>query len=98
MPDKPISFEMGGVPVKVAASVYGKNHEWIRVGIVVGWLPIGVATRDGKRITNLDEMDPRLGRISYYISPLKLYQETGYIWNGKDNPNETDDEESEDDE
>ena len=73
----------GSVPVSVAAKVYGKDPNWIRAGIIVGWLPIGTATRNGKQITKLDEMNSRYGRISYYIYPKKLYDETGYAWEGK---------------
>jgi hypothetical protein len=71
---------IGSVPVNVAARVYGKDPSWIRAGIIAGWLPIGEATRNGKRITSLNEMDSRLGRINYYISPKKLYEQTGFIW------------------
>jgi len=71
---------IGSVPVNVAARVYGKDPSWIRAGIIAGWLPIGEATRHGKRVTSLDEMDSRLGRINYYISPKKLYEQTGFIW------------------
>lgn len=69
---------MSGVPVVVAAKVYGKDPAWVRAGIIEGWLPIGTATRRGKLVTDIREMDGRLGRINYYISPVKLYQETGY--------------------
>lgn len=71
---------IGSVPINVAARVYGKDPSWIRAGIIAGWLPIGEATRHGKRVTSLDEMDSRLGRINYYISPKKLYEQTGFIW------------------
>lgn len=74
---------MGSVPVSVAAKVYGKDATWIRAGIISGWLPIGVATRDGKKITTIDEINSKYGRINFYISPKKLYEETGYIWEGK---------------
>lgn len=78
-----IKLHTGSVPVSVAARVYGKDPCWIRAGIISGWLPIGTATRNGKQITNISEMDSRLGRIQYYISPLKLYKETGFIWKGE---------------
>ncbi len=78
-----IEFESGSVPVAVAARVYGKDACWVRAGIISGWLPIGRATRDGKVITNINEMDSRYGRIAYYISPKKLYEDTGYIWKGE---------------
>ena len=73
---------MSGVPVSVAAKVYGKDPSWIRAGIIAGWLPIGTATRRGKQITSIREIDGRLGRINYYISPKLLYEQTGYLWDG----------------
>ena len=76
-------FGMGSVPVSVAAKVYGKDATWIRAGIISGWLPIGVATRDGKKITTIEEINSKYERINFYISPKKLYEETGYIWEGK---------------
>lgn len=78
-----MEFQGGNVPVAVAARVYGKDACWVRAGIISGWLPIGYATRDGRLIKHMDEMDSRLGRISYYISPKKLYEDTGYIWKGE---------------
>lgn len=78
-----IEFGIGSVPVTIAAKVYGKDASWIRTGIVVGWLPIGKATRNGNLVTTLEEMDSKLGRINFYISPKKLYEETGYIWKGE---------------
>ena len=78
-----IAFGEGSVPVSVAAKVYGKDATWVRAGIVVGWLPIGKATRKGKQVTKLEEMDGRLGRINFYISPKLLYEDTGYIWKGE---------------
>ena len=74
----------GSVPVLVAANVYGRDPVWVRAGLIAGWLPIGNATRKGRLITSLDEMDSRKGRINYYISPKKLYEETGFMWGGKD--------------
>ena len=78
-----IVFADGSVPVVVAAKVYGKDACWVRAGIIAGWLPIGTATRNGKRVTDISEIDSRLGRINFYISPKKLYEETGYIWRGE---------------
>ena len=68
------------VPVAVAAKVYGKDPAWVRAGIIAGWLPIGVATRKGEVVTDISEIDSRKGRINFYISPKKLYEETGYKW------------------
>lgn len=78
-----IVFTPGSVPVAVAARVYGKDATWIRAGLITGYLEIGTATRNGKVITSIDQMNSRLGRINYYISPKKLYEETGFIWKGE---------------
>jgi len=77
------------VPVKIAAKVYGKNENWVRAGLIAGWLKIGYATRKGKLITSLDEMDSRKGRINYYISPKKLEEDTGFIWEDRINGQNT---------
>lgn len=76
-------FSQGSVPVAVAARVYGKDASWVRAGIVSGWLPIGKATRSGKLVTTIEEMDSRYGRINFYISPKRLYEETGFLWKGE---------------
>lgn len=76
-------FPQGSVPVAVAARVYGKDASWVRAGIVSGWLPIGKATRSGKLVTTIEEMDSRYGRINFYISPKHLYEETGFLWKGE---------------
>ena len=77
-----MEFAKGSVPVSVAAKVYGKDAAWVRAGVVAGWLPIGTATRNGEQITKIEEINSRYGRINFYISPKKLYEETGYIWRG----------------
>lgn len=78
-----ITFASGSVPVAVAARVYGKDSSWVRAGIVSGWLPIGKATRNGKLITKIEEMNSKYGRINFYISPKLLWEETGFIWRGE---------------
>ncbi|GHU53198.1 hypothetical protein FACS1894132_04700 [Clostridia bacterium] len=78
-----VIFANGSVPVSVVARIYGKDACWVRAGIISGWLPIGKATRNGKLITSVEEMDSKLGRINFYISPKKLREETGYIWKGE---------------
>ena len=78
-----LDFGKGSVPVSVAARVYGKDAAWVRAGIISGWLPIGFATRNGEQIKGVDEIDSKKGRINYYISPKRLYEETGYIWKGE---------------
>ena len=76
-------FIKGSVPVSVAARVYGKDASWVRAGIVAGWLPIGKATRHGKLVTKVEDIDSKYGRINFYISPKKLWEETGYLWRGE---------------
>ena len=78
-----VEFMEGSVPVSVAARVYGKDASWVRAGIVVGWLPIGKATRNGQLVTKIEEMNSKFGRINFYISPKKLWEETGYVWRGE---------------
>lgn len=70
----------GSVPIAVAAEVYGKDRNWVRAGIIEGWLPIGIATRDGRPVTSIKDQDSRKGRINYYISPKLLFEQTGYSW------------------
>lgn len=70
------------VPVSIAAKVYGKDPCWVRAGIIEGWLPIGHATRKGVLVTSVNEINSRKGRINYYISPQKLYEDTGFLWKG----------------
>lgn len=64
-----MEFCTGGVPVKVAAKVYGKDEAWIRCQMKAGLLPIGVVSIGEKR-------------SNYYISPKLLYEHTGYIYKG----------------
>lgn len=78
-----IIFANGSVPVAVAARIYGKDASWVRAGIIAGWLPIGKATRNGELITDIEKMNSKYGRINFYISPKKLYEDTGYVWKGE---------------
>lgn len=76
--------ERRSVPVAVAAKVYKKDPYWIRAGLIVGWLPIGFATRNGERVTDVREMSSKKGRINYYISPKLLFEQTGYMYGNRD--------------
>ena len=76
-------LKLGAVPVRIAAQVYGRDPAWVRAGIIAGWLPIGEATRNGRRVTDLKEMSSKYGRINYYISPTLLFEQTGYEWRGE---------------
>ena len=53
-----IEFEIGSVPVALAAKVMSKDATWVRAGIISGWLPIGVATRDGEKETFHPKISP----------------------------------------
>ena len=75
-------FPTGSVPVLTVAKVYKKDPNWVRAGIIEGWLPIGQAIRNGRPITQISEQSSKLGRINYYISPKLLYEHTGYFWKG----------------
>lgn len=76
-------FENGSVPIAVAAKVYRKDPAWIRAGLISGWLPIGNATRKGKTVKSISDLNGKLGRINYYISPKLLYEQTGFRWEGR---------------
>lgn len=78
-----MEFHTGSVPVSVVARVYGRDPCWIRAGIISGYCPIGVATRNGQEVLSVNDMDSRKGRINYYISPKLLYEQTGYVWRGE---------------
>lgn len=48
-------------------------------GVAAHWK----ATRNGKLVTDVKEMNAKLGRINFYISPKALYEQTGFLWRGK---------------
>lgn len=61
-----------------ASQLIGLPVTAIRAGIVYGWLPIGVAVQNNKPVKSLSG-----GRITYIISPRKVYEVTGHVWKGK---------------
>ena len=62
-------FSGENVPISEVARIMKKDKQFIRIGIQEKWLPIGVAyKRDGSN------------EYSYYVSPKKLYEYTGYIY------------------
>ena len=64
-------FTGENVPVEVAARVMKKDQQYVRQGIILGFLKIGVAfKKEGS------------SKYDYYISPMKLWQETGYVYEG----------------
>lgn len=76
-------FSGGCVPVNIAAKALGKDQTWVKAGLIVGWLPIGYATRDGKQIKSLDEIKAT-SKTSYYISPKKLWELSGFVYKGNE--------------
>lgn len=63
------------------AKIFKKDPAWIRAGIIEGWLPIGTATRNGVKVTSVNEINSKKGRINYYISPKLVKELTG--WGGQ---------------
>lgn len=75
-------FADGKVPIKVAARVMGKSAIWIQTGMILGWLPIGIAVKDGKPVTSTDDITSD-SRIDYTIFPKAFWELTGYVWKGE---------------
>lgn len=63
---------MERITVKEVADILKKDPNWVRAGIIEGWLPIGIATRKGRAITSISQQSSKLGRINYYIFPEKI--------------------------
>ena len=61
------------MPVAVAAKALQVDSQTVRVLLQNGLVSWGTAFRH-----------PGSKRYSYLISPLKFYQETGYLWEGTD--------------
>lgn len=71
-------FSSESMSVSDASQLIGLPVTSIRAGIVYGWLPIGVAVQNNKPAKSLSG-----GRITYIISPRKVYEVTGHVWKGK---------------
>ncbi len=66
-------FTGENVPVAVAARVMKKDQQFIRQGIILGLLEFGIAFK--KEGSN---------QYDYYISPIKFWKETGFVYNGEE--------------
>lgn len=65
-------FSGENIPVAVAARIMKKDKQFIRQGIIQGLLDIGVAfKKEGNE------------QYDYYISPLKFWKATGFVYNGE---------------
>lgn len=62
---------MSKITIKQAAKIMGVSELYVREAIAQNVLPIGCCIT-GKH-----------GRRSFYISPKKLYELTGYVWKGE---------------
>lgn len=72
-------FSSEPMTVKDASDLTGLTQSAIRAGILNGWLPIGVAVRDGKQISG------KAGdRANFIIFPRKVWELTGHVWRGKE--------------
>lgn len=71
-------FSSESMSVSDASKLIGLPVTSIRAGIVYGWLPIGTAIQNNKPAKSLSG-----GRITYIISPRKVYELTGHVWKGK---------------
>lgn len=69
-------FPPGKVPTKVAAKVFGIDPDTLRNQMELGIVDIGTVVKSRKK------RGVRQYRTTN-ISPLKLYQQTGYIWRGE---------------
>ena len=65
-----MNFDARNITIKEASKLIGKSEQFIRQGIIEGYLPIGVAFKRGNS-----------SHYSYYISAKKLYDFTGYLHN-----------------
>lgn len=70
-------FSSDPMTVKDASDLTGLTQTAIRAGILNGWLPIGVAVRDGKQVND------NSGKNNFIIFPRKVWEVTGHIWKGK---------------
>lgn len=72
-------FSSEPINVEDAAKLIGMKPAQVRAGIQYGWLPIGIATNNGKIIKGKSDL-----RLTFTIFPRKIWEVTGYIWKGKE--------------
>lgn len=72
MKESLLSFSGANVPIDEVAKIMKKDQQFIKIGLQEKWLPIGIAYQ----MNDAQE-------FSYYISPKKLYEYTGYIYHDK---------------
>ena len=62
-------FPEGNVPVTIAASIMGKDQQFLREAMKRGLIDLGICYKK----ENSEQYD-------FYISPFKLWQLTGYVY------------------
>lgn len=72
-------FSSDPISVDDAAKLIGMKPAQVRAGIQYGWLPIGIATNNGKIIKGKSNL-----RLNFTIFPRKVWETTGHIWRGKE--------------
>lgn len=71
-------FSSDPISVDDAAKLIGIKPAQVRAGIQYGWLPIGIATNNGKIINGKSNL-----RLNFTIFPRRIWEVTGHIWKGK---------------
>lgn len=64
-------FPAENIPVIIAASIMGKDQQFLREAMKRGLLDLGICYKK----ENSEQYD-------FYISPFKLWQLTGYVYKG----------------
>ena len=74
-------FDGRNIPVKEVAKLIGKDQQFVRQGIIKGYLPIGTAFKK----TIVDQKwntEKESTQYDFYISPRLLWEYTGIIYKG----------------
>lgn len=72
-------FSSEPITVMDVSKLTGISEASVRKGIIYGWLPIGIAVRDGKEVHN----PVSSGKVNFIIYPRKIWELTGHIWRGR---------------
>lgn len=68
---KPPEFTGENIPIAEVAKILRKDPQYVRQGIIQGYLPIGVAVKNNGS-----------SQYDFYVSPMLLWKFTGYVWRG----------------
>ena len=73
-------FSNERITVEDVSKMTGIPVSSVRAGIVYGCLTVGVAIQNNKPAKSLSGGS----RITYIVSPRKVYEVTGHVWRGKE--------------